>query len=68
MKSSNVPIYDCNEKDLKGFTTTEKDKKRGKDNTPTSHFRNFSMDLFKEEKLDDGDMEIENSIEHTNIE
>jgi hypothetical protein len=34
---------------LKGFTTTEKDKKRGVDRYPPENFRNFKTDLLKED-------------------
>ena len=54
MNSSNLPIYECAEKDLKGFTTTEKDKKRQIDRMPISHFRNFKLDLFEEDNKQNG--------------
>jgi len=34
---------------LKGFTTTEKDKKRNTDRFPPDNFRNTSTDLLKED-------------------
>lgn len=34
---------------MKGFTTTEKDKKRNTDRFPPDNFRNFSTDLLKED-------------------
>ena len=45
----NLAIYDIPEKNLKGFTTTEKDKKRNVDRNPPPNFRNFSTDLLKED-------------------
>ena len=45
----NLPIYDIPEKTLKGFTTTEKDKKRNVDRYPPPNFRNFSTDILKED-------------------
>mmetsp|Transcript_18128 Transcript_18128/g.30969 ORF Transcript_18128/g.30969 Transcript_18128/m.30969 type:complete len:167 (-) Transcript_18128:1041-1541(-) len=45
----NLPIFDIPEQNLKGFTTTEKDKKRGVDRFPLSQFRNRTEDIVKEE-------------------
>jgi len=42
-------IFDVNEKNLKGFTTTEIDKKRGQDKFPPIEFRNRTSDLLEEE-------------------
>ena len=47
----NLPIYDIPEKNLKGFTTTEKDKKRGVERFPPDNFRNYTHDLIKEEPV-----------------
>jgi hypothetical protein len=44
-----VPIYHTDESNLKGFTTTEKDKKRGVDRFPPEEFRNRDTDLLMEE-------------------
>lgn len=46
---TNLKMYDIPEKNLKGFTTTEKDSKRGTDRYPPDNFRNFKLDLIKEE-------------------
>ena len=45
----NLAIYDIPEKNLKGFTTTEKDVKRKVDRYPPPNFRNFTTDLLKED-------------------
>ena len=45
----NLIIYDIPEKNLKGFTTTEKDKKRNVERYPPDNFRNHKYDLIKEE-------------------
>ena len=42
-------MYDIPEKNLKGFTTTEKDKKRGVDRFPPDNFRNSTNDIIKED-------------------
>ena len=47
----NLPIFDISEKNLKGFTTTEKDKKRGVERFPPDNFRNYDHDLIKEEPV-----------------
>lgn len=47
--NKNLPIYDIPEKNLKGFTTTEKDKMRGVEKYPPDNFRNYSGDLLKED-------------------
>ena len=47
--NKNLPIFDIPEKNLKGFTTTEKDKMRGVDRNPPDNFRNTTGDLLKEE-------------------
>lgn len=41
----NLQIFDIPEKNLKGFTTTEKDKKRDISKWPPDNFRNFKYDL-----------------------
>ena len=41
-------IFDINEKDLKGFTTTEKDRKRGYDKFPPIQFRNWGENVTEE--------------------
>lgn len=46
--SKNVKIYDIDEANLKGFTTTEKDKKRGVDRMPPVNFRNRATDILPE--------------------
>jgi hypothetical protein len=61
---TNLKIFDIPEQHLRNFTTTEKDRKRGNSRFPPSMFRNFDVDLVKEEKgadqedettLDEGD-------------
>ena len=42
-------IFDINEKNLKGITTTEIDSKRGQNRFPPIEFRNRSTDLLEEE-------------------
>lgn len=42
-------IFDINEKNLKGFTTTEIDAKKGQDRFPPNEFRNRATDLLEEE-------------------
>ena len=50
LTSQNLKIFHIyNEKNLKGFTTTEIDKKRGTTRFPPANFRFFDNDLFKEE-------------------
>jgi len=51
--SKNLPIYHINEANLKGFTTTEKDKKRGVDRMPPIEFRNRKSDIVQEEAVDE---------------
>ena len=41
-----IPIFDIQEQNLKGFTTTEKDKKRATDRFPLARIRNKQVDLF----------------------
>ena len=48
----NLIVYEIPEKNLKGFTTTEKDKKRGIERYPLENFRNYSHDIIKEDKKD----------------
>ena len=48
MHKKNLHIFDIQEKDLKGFTTTEKDRKRGVDRFPPIQFRNKKEDIFDE--------------------
>ena len=48
----NLFIYDIPEKNLKGFTTTENDKRRGVDRYPPENFRNVKYDLLKEEPVE----------------
>ena len=48
----NLFIYDIPEKNLKGFTTTENDKRRGVDRYPPENFRNTKHDLLKEEPVE----------------
>ena len=43
-----MPIYHTDEPNLKGFTTTEKDKKRGVDRFPPEEFRDRGTDLLIE--------------------
>jgi hypothetical protein len=46
--SKNLKIFHVPENNLKGFTTTEKDKKRGVDRMPPSEFRFRDQDKFEE--------------------
>lgn len=46
----NLKIFHIEESNLKGFTTTEKDKKRGTDRFPPEEFRFRESDLLHEEK------------------
>lgn len=45
----NLKLFYIPEKNLKGFTTTENDKKRDVTRFPPDNFRNFTQDIFKEE-------------------
>ena len=45
----NLPIYDIHESNLRNYTTTERDKKRGIDKFPPEDYRNRSEDLLPEE-------------------
>ena len=45
----NLPIFDIPEGHLRGFTSTEKDRKRGVDRFPPDSFRNYEEDLVKED-------------------
>lgn len=48
MMNKNCPIFDIyNEKNLKGFTTTENDAKRGMSRFPVATFRNKKVDLLQ---------------------
>lgn len=46
-KKANCPIYHTQTKDLKEFTTTEKDMKRKVSRIPTQDYRCLEEDLFK---------------------
>ena len=46
----NLPIYDIQEQNLRGYTTTEKNKKQSVDKFPPEDFRNYAEDLIPEEK------------------
>ena len=48
-----MPVYDIDEKDLKGYTTYEKDKQQGRDKMPPKRFRNTKLDLFEEKKSEE---------------
>ena len=50
MLKKNLPIFDINEKDLKGFTTTEKDRKRGYNKFPPVQFKNKSENICEEQE------------------
>lgn len=57
LTSTNLKIFHIyNEKNLKGFTTTEVDKKRGTSRFPLAHFRYTESDLLTEDysTKDDG--------------
>jgi len=45
INNSNCPIFCIQAKDLKDFTTTEKDMKKSISRFPTSEYRNFAEDL-----------------------
>lgn len=47
-KSENCPIYCITAKDLKDFTTTENDMKKGRSKIPVSEMRSFNEDLVKD--------------------
>jgi hypothetical protein len=47
--NKNLRIFDIQEKDLKGFTTTEKDRKRKYDKFPPLQFRNKNEDVCEEQ-------------------
>jgi hypothetical protein len=49
LHKKNLHIFDIQEKDLKGFTTTEKDRKRGVDRFPPIQFRNRADDFCDEQ-------------------
>ena len=46
--SANIPIYGIEKKDLKEFTTTEKDMRKGQNRFPPAQMRLKSEDLLKE--------------------
>lgn len=47
MKNKNLPIFSINEQNLRAFTTTEKDMKRGLNRFPPVDYRQHSMDLIQ---------------------
>jgi len=49
MKQTNCPVYHATSKDLKDYTTTEKDMKRGSSRFPPPNLRKTEEDLFAEE-------------------
>lgn len=46
----NLPIYDIQENNLRGYTTTEKNKKQNIEKYPPEDFRNYGEDLIPEDK------------------
>jgi hypothetical protein len=65
-----LQIFDIQEKDLKGFTTTEKDRKRGVDRFPPLGFRNKEEDLYddaaeesKNDAIKDKEMEYDEALD-----
>ena len=50
MMKKNLKIFHIEESNLKGFTTTEKDMKKGTDRFPPDEFRYRDSDLLQEEK------------------
>lgn len=46
----NLPIYDIQEPNLRGYTTTEKNKKQLIDKFPPEDFRNYAEDLIPEDR------------------
>lgn len=46
--NSNLPIFGIDKPNLKDFTTTEKDLKRGQNRFPPTHFRIKQEDLLRE--------------------
>lgn len=47
-KQKNLPLFHSTEKDLRGFTTTEKDMKKDINRFPTPNYRAANEDLFAE--------------------
>lgn len=50
LKQANCPVYHATSKDLKDYTTTEKDMKRGSSRFPPPNLRNFEEDIFADEE------------------
>ena len=50
LKRENCPVHHVNSKDLKDYTTTEKDMKKGSSRHPPPNLRNRVEDLFDEEE------------------
>lgn len=49
MKKENLPIYGISKGNLKEYTTTEKDMKRGQSRAPSPSLRIIDEDLIKNE-------------------
>lgn len=50
----NLPIYDIQEQNLRGYTTTEKNKKQSIEKYPPEDFRNYAEDLIPEDNKQAG--------------
>ena len=48
LKQKNLPIFYVTSKDLREFTTTEKDMNKGQSRFPTPNYRTMEEDLFDE--------------------
>ena len=48
MKRSNCPVHHATSKDLKDYTTTEKDMKKGSSRHPPPSLRKYTEDLFED--------------------
>ena len=49
LTKTNLPVYKIDEKNLKGFTTTEKDMKRGIEKFPPIEMRDYANDIIQED-------------------
>lgn len=63
LKNSNLPIFGIDRSNLREFTTTEKDMKRGNNRYPPNQFRIKSEDLVNENHQS---LEINKTQEETN--
>ena len=58
----NLPIYDIQEQNLRGYTTTEKNKKQSIEKYPPEDFRNYAEDLIPEEKQQAAEVDQEKRL------